>query len=189
MSWATVINQVTSDYVTLNEAYNQSKIVEINAKLNETIAGIRADQLGRQATMMENIGVRQAQIAQYEGRKAESDAIAAMAASGGTVDPAVIARFKQRTRYNATAAVFDARMKALDTRFEAGMTRIGAKMHSANAALESSAIWREAVTGVATNALQMWGGTLSQRPQLPARPVAGASFTRVNNARGFVGGF
>ena len=171
MSWANVITQVTSDYITLNEAYNQSKIIEANAKLQETMAGIYADQLGRKATMMENIGVRQAQIAQYEGRVAESDATAIMAASGGVVDPTVLAKFKQRARYNSMAAIYDARMKALDLRYEAGMTRVGAKMARANAKLESAAVWREATTDVAMNAIQMWGGSLSQRPSSPNRPA------------------
>jgi hypothetical protein len=81
MSWGAVIAHVGTSVLELNAAYEQSKLIDINSKLNQTFAGIEADQMMRQATSLENQGVRASQIEQYKTRSTMSDATAAMAAA------------------------------------------------------------------------------------------------------------
>jgi hypothetical protein len=164
MSWGAVIAHVGTSYLQMDAAYEQSKLIEINSKLNQTMAGIEADQMLRQATSMENQGVRQAQIEQYKTRSTMSDATAQMSASGAELDPFMLAKIQQRGNYNSMSALFDARSKAIDMRMNAGMVRIGADWDASEAKRTGRAGIREATTGVIMNSLdKFWPASSAQK--------------------------
>jgi hypothetical protein len=169
MSWGAVIAHVGQSYLELNTAYEQSKLMDINAKLTKTMAGIEADQMLRQATQYENQGVREAMIEQYKTRVTMSDATAAMAGSGAELDPEMLAKIKMRGDYNTMSAVFDARQRAIDMRLNASMTRIGADWEASEMSRTGSAYKREAITGVAMSSIEkFWPTSKSQRVSRPA---------------------
>ncbi len=68
-------------------------------------------------------GTREAGEIARQGRKGESDMIAAMVAQGGTVDPTMIAMLKQRTTYNSMSAIFDATRESEGMKLEASIIR------------------------------------------------------------------
>lgn len=161
MSWGAIIANIGASYVSMNEAYNKSKIIEAEGKLNEVMAGIEASQMERSATQIENQGVRAAQIEQYKTRVVSSDATAQMAASGAQLDPLMLARIKQRGDYNSMSAIFDARSRAIDLRHQAQNVRIGAKYDRGASKRYASSVRREAVTGAIFNSMDVWA---SERP-------------------------
>ncbi len=194
MSWAAVVQHVGASYIELNAAYEQSKLIDINSKLNTTFAGIEADQMMRQATALENQGVRASQVEQYKGRAMMSDATAAMAAGGGGVDPEMLAKIKQRADYNSLTALFDARSQAIDMRFKAGMTRIGAEWDASEASRTGDAYRREATTGVIMNSLdKFWPTTPSQKPKTTKSTYGVGTYRKSANksvgGKGYIGGF
>jgi hypothetical protein len=84
-------------------------------------------------------GTREAQAIAHGGRKTESDAIAAMIAQGGTVDPLIIAKLNQHTTYNALSAIFEGTrdsnamvMEAQNVRSTARINEMVAKTNAAN---------------------------------------------------------
>jgi hypothetical protein len=155
-SWGAVISSVAQSYLSINEAYNKSKIIDAEAKLNETLSGIEASQLERQAIAAENAGVRASQIEQYKTRVVSSDATAAMAAGGAVVDPEMLAKIKQRGDYNSMSAIFDARSRAIDLRYEAAMTRSLAGYKTGAAGRYGDALQREATTGAVFNSMDLF---------------------------------
>jgi len=156
MSWGALISNVGQSYISMNEAYNQSKIIAAQSKLDSVLAGIEANQLLRQATSIENMGVKAAQIEQYKTRVVSSDATAAMAAGGGVVDPEMLAKIKQRGDYNSMSAIFDARTRAIDLRHQSRMTRIGARYDAGASKRYGSSIKRQAVVGAVYNSMDMF---------------------------------
>jgi len=156
MSWGALISNIGSSYISMNEAYNQSKIIDAQSKLDETLAGIEANQLERQATSVENMGVHAAAIEQYKTRVVSSDATAAMAAGGGVVDPEMLAAIKQRGDYNSMSAIFDARTRAIDLRFQASMTRTSAKYAGSSARRYGHSLKRQATVGAVYNSMDMF---------------------------------
>jgi hypothetical protein len=194
-NWAAVASHVTSSYLDMRTAYEQSKLIDINSKLNTAMAGIEADQMMRQAIQMENVGVRQSQIEQYKTRATMSDATAAMAASGGVLDPEMLAKIKQRGDYNALSALFDARTRAIDMRYKAGMHRIGASWEAGEMRREGDALRREAWTGVAMSSIQkFWPTSKAQKPVgAGAKSTYGTGTYRKSSnksvgGKGYVGG-
>ena len=185
MSWATALTQGTRDFLTLSDAYNKSKMVRAMSKVDETLSRIEEAQLRRAATFTENEGVKRAQIEHYKGRKLQSDATAQMAASGGVVDPEMLARIKMRSDYNAMSAVFEARIKAIDLRQQAGMTRIGAAWRRSEAKREESRIRRDAITGVVMNAMSMVPASNGQKTNTYGGYTG--SSQRMNQSRGMSG--
>jgi len=163
MSWGAIITNVASSYTSMNEAYNKSKILESQSKLDFTLAGIEARQMDRQATGIENRGVRAAMIEQYKTRTVTSDAVAAMAAGGGGVDPLMLAKIKQRGDYNSMSAIFDARTEAIDLRYQADMTRIGAKYDQGASKRYGDSLRREATTGAVFNSMDMFAQAYSPK--------------------------
>jgi hypothetical protein len=176
MSWAAVVTNVAQSYMALDEAYNQSKIVEAEAKLNETLAGIEARQLEYQATQIEAAGTRAAMIEQQKTRQVSSDAVAAMAAGGGTVDEHLLAKIKAQGDYNSMSAIYDARTQAIDLRYQAKMTRIGARLQTGSAQRYGSSLRREATTGAIFNSMDLF--TKAYKPTSTPRPGYGKPPTR-----------
>lgn len=187
--WQVIAAQATQQIMGLSAAYDQAALTRAQGKIDETMAGIEARQLERQATFTENVGVRQAQIEHYKGRKLQSDAVAAMAASGGTVDPEMLARIKMRSDYNAMSAIFDARMKAIDLRQQAGMTRVGAKYRTSENRRLADKIRRDAMTGAIMNSMSYVGGSSAQKPSGAASGYSGytGSSTRMAASQGYSG--
>lgn len=164
MSWAAVVANVAESYISMDEAYNKSKILEYDSKLNETLAGIEARQMERSAISIENQGVRAAMIEQHKTKMVSSDAIAQMAAGGGVVDDLALARIKQRGEYNAMSAIFDARTKAIDLRYQASMTRIGAKYQAGAQQRYGDSLRREATTGAVFNSMDLFAKAYKPKP-------------------------
>jgi len=156
MSWGAIITNVAQSYTSMNEAYNKSKIIEAESKLDLVLAGIEARQMDRQAIGIENQGVRAAMIEQHKTRMVTSDAVAAMAAGGGGVDPEMLARIKQRGDYNSMSAIFDARTKAIDLRYQADLTRIGGSYSAGASKRYGDSLRREATTGAVFNSMDMF---------------------------------
>ncbi len=144
-------------------SYQNSKIEEYQGKLNEVLGEIEADSLRRKATLTENMGVHGAQAESYKGRVALSDATAAMAAGGGTVDPEMLARIKQRADYNAMSAVYDARVTAIGLREQASMASIKGKFGRSMSQSKAS----DMRVGAVTTALTDWPRSWSQSPVSP----------------------
>jgi len=155
-NWAAVVSNVTQSFLSIDQAYNKSKIIDANSKLNQTLAGIEARQMERAALQTENQGVRASQIEQYKTRVVSSDATAQMAASGAELDPEMLAKIKQQGDYNAMSAIFDARTRAIDLRNQAGMTRINAKFDRGAAGRYGDSLKREAVTGAVFNSMDLF---------------------------------
>ena len=156
MSWGAIITNVAQSYTSMNEAYNKSKIIAAESKLDLVLAGIEARQMERSAIGIENQGVRAAMIEQHKTRMVTSDAVAAMAAGGGGVDPEMLARIKQRGDYNSMSAIFDARTKAIDLRYQADLTRIGAAYGAGAKKRYGESLKREARTGAIFNSMDMF---------------------------------
>lgn len=165
MSWGAIITNVAQSYTSMNEAYNKSKILEAESKLNFTLAGIEARQMERSAIGIENRGVRAAMVEQYKTRVVTSDAVANMAAGGGGVDPEMLARIKQRGDYNSMSAIFDARTQAIDLRYQADMTRIGAKYGQGASKRYGDSLRREATTGAIFNSMDMFAQAYKPKPK------------------------
>lgn len=72
----------------------------------------QARQMRENATQVRAAGARESTEIQYQGRVVESDAIAAMAAQGGVMDPVMLAKIKQRVDYNSLMTIFDANRTA-----------------------------------------------------------------------------
>lgn len=161
MSWGAVISQAGQSFFSMSEAYNKSKILESQSKLDFTLAGIEARSLERAAIGVENLGVRAAMIEQHKTRMVTSDAIAAMAAGGGGVDPEMLVRIKQRGDYNSMSAIFDARTKAIDLRMQADMTRIGATYDRGASKRYGDSLRREATTGAVFNSMDLFAKAYS----------------------------
>jgi hypothetical protein len=78
-------------------------------------------------------GSREASEVRYRGRISESDAVAAMAGQGGETDPVLLAKIREKTSYNALAALFDAEVDSNKIKDKAALTRYQAAAgHSAN---------------------------------------------------------
>ena len=133
-------------------------------KLTKTMAGIEADQMLRQATQAENQGVRAAMVEQYKTRVTMSDATAEMAAGGAVLDPELLAKIKQRGDYNTMSVMFDARQQAIDLRYKAGLTRIGAEWEASELGRTGDAYKREALTGVAMSTIEKFWPTSASNP-------------------------
>ena len=171
------ILQASSAGLDFYGTYQNSKIEQYQGKLNEVLGEIEADSLRRKATMSENVGVHGAEAESYKGRVALSDATAAMASSGGTVDPEMLARIKQRADYNAMSAVYDARVTAIGLREQASMAsikgRFGRSMSDVKAA--------DMRSGAITTALTEWPTSWSQSPKPPKTYATAAGGGRITH--------
>jgi hypothetical protein len=178
MSWGAVISSVGQGYFSMNEAYNKSKILESQSKLDFTLSGIEARQMERTATGIENQGVRAAMIEQQKTAIVTSDAIAAMAAGGGGVDPLMLARIKQRGDYNSMSAIFDARTEAIDLRYQADMTRIGAEYSKGASKRYGDSLRREATTGAIFNSMDLFASAYKPTPKAKVSTYKAPGFER-----------
>lgn len=197
MSWGALIANVGQSYISMNEAYNQSKIIAAQSKLDSVLAGIEANQLMRQATSIENLGVHAAMVEQYKTRVVTSDATAAMAAGGGVVDPEMLAKIKQRGDYNSMSAIFDARTRAIDLRQQSRMVRIGAKYQAGASKRYGSSLKRQAVTGAIYNSMDLFAkaykpsaksGAVKHGKSFGVGTFRGSSNQSLGG-KGYVGGF
>ena len=178
MSWGAIITNVAQSYTSMNEAYNKSKILEAEGKLNFTLAGIEARQMERSAIGIENQGVRAAMVEQYKTRVVTSDAVANMAAGGGGIDPEMLARIKQRGDYNSMSAIFDARTKAIDLRYQADMTRIGATYGQGASKRYGDSLKREATTGAIFNSMDMFAQAYKPKTKAKVSTYKAPGFER-----------
>ena len=178
VNWGAVAVNVGQSFLSMSEAYNKSKIIDAEAKLNETLSGIEARQMERSATAVENQGVRAAMIEQQKTAMVSSDATAAMAASGAVPDPEMLAKIKQRGDYNSMTAIFDARTAAIDLRYQAEMTRIGSRMDAGAADRYGDSLKREAVTGAVFNSMDLFAKAYKPKGASSNRP-AGYDYTKV----------
>ena len=160
-NWAAITMNVSQSLLSMSEAYNKSKIIDAEAKLNETLSGIEANQLERQAIAAENAGLRAGQVEQYKTRVISSDATAAMAAGGGGIDPEMLAKIKQRGDYNSMSAIFEARTKAIDLRYEASMTRNVAGYNRGAAGRYGDSLVRQATVGAVYNSMDLFASAYS----------------------------
>lgn len=115
----------------MDTAFNiGSSIAEGNAA--DKAARFKAKQVERNAIAKRAQGTRQTQEGLRQGRKLQSDAIAAMAAGGGsTTDVGAIeqkAKLKQATDYNALTALFEAEEQAKGMDLAAKGMRMEGKM-------------------------------------------------------------
>jgi len=191
MSWGAVIASVGQSYFSMSEAYNKSKIIEAESKLNQTLAGIEARQMERSAIAIENQGVRAAMIEQHKTKMVSSDATAAMAASGAVLDPEMLAKIKQRGDYNSMTAIFDARTKAIDMRYQAEMVRIGGRMDAGAASRYGDSLKREATTGAIFNSMDLFAKAYTPKKTTTAKPGTFRTMPKGGSAghKGYVGGF
>jgi hypothetical protein len=166
-SWGAVISNVGQSYFALSEAYNKSKIIDAESKLNQTLSGIEARQMERSAISIENRGVRAAMLEQQKTAMVSSDAVAAMAAGGGGVDPEMLAKIKQRGDYNSMTAIFDARTAAIDLRYQAEMTRIGSRVSAGSAQRYGDSLEREARVGAVFNSMDLFASAYTPKAKSP----------------------
>lgn len=160
--------QATSTALDYYNTYTQSKILETQGKLNETLGQIEADSLRRNATLEMNKGVRAGEIEKYKTRATMSDATAAMAAGGGVVDPEMLARIKQRGDYNTMSAVYDAQTNASTMRQQATMVEIQSKFGRS----QTDARATDMRQGAFTTALSAWPRSTSQKLDTPSNRPA-----------------
>lgn len=157
------------------QSYNQAKMAKLEGKQSQFFGNLEADRLLQSATARMNQGGREAQMEQYKGRVMESDAIAAMAASGGGIDPVLLAKIKQRADSNAMAAIYEAGTESSDLKYEAAMARIGGDAARTRGRAESSDI----MFGAYSTALSKWPRGAAQKTG-NARP-AGYNWRSVAN--------
>jgi hypothetical protein len=181
---------VGQSFFSMSEAYNKSKIIEAESKLNQTLAGIEARAMERQAIGVENQGVRAAMIEQQKTKMVSSDAVAMMAAGGGGVDPEMLAKIKQRGDYNSMTAIFDARTRAIDLRYQAEMTRIGSRMDAGASQRYGDSLKREATTGAIFNSMDMFAQAYKPAAKTTKSPgTFRKSANKSVGGKGYVGGF
>jgi len=128
--------------------YLQGKTDKTAAAFDRFTSEQRARLLVRNAEARFAAGTREAGDIALQGRKVESDAIAAMIAQGGTVDPTIIAKLNQYSTYNALSAIFSATrdknamiMEAETTRATARINEAVAKANAANSLFDSAVNW------------------------------------------------
>jgi len=83
-------------------------------------------------------GTRQAGEVARKGRGMESDAIAAMVAQGGTVDPTILAKIKAQTTQAALEAVFQGTRESGGMRLQAQSIESASAINYANAKASAS---------------------------------------------------
>ena len=133
-------------------AYNNAKLAKTQGEVNRIYGEIEADALLERARERTNQGVRQAREERHKGKIIESDAIAQMAASGGGLDPVMLARIKQRADHNTMSAIYDAQMDAGSYRLQAVMARAGAR----NQQIEGNRRYRNYMVDALTTGLSAW---------------------------------
>lgn len=173
MAWGSIIASVGQSYLSINEAYNKSKIIDAENKLNLTLSGIEARQMERSAIQIENQGVRAAMIEQQKTKMVSSDAVAAMAAGGGGIDAVELAKIQQRGNYNSMSAIFDAGTRAIDLRFQANMTRIGATVQAGSRERYGDSLKREATTGAIFNSMDLFAKAYKPKAKLTTYKAPG----------------
>lgn len=144
-------------------SYNKAFQARQEGETNWMFGEISAEQLLRNATLRMNQGVREASQESYKGRVVQSDAIAQMAASGGGIDPLMLAQMKQRADYNSMSAIYDASMSAAQMRWDSQVVSMKARQ----AKRRGKAMERDILTGAFVTALTNWprtggGGRLSR---------------------------
>lgn len=140
------------------EAYNNAKLAKTQGKVDLALAKVQAGTMRADATRAENRGVRAAGMELKKGEKLYSDAIANMAAMGGGVDPLLMAEIKRTSDYNAMTAIYDARMEAINLRYDAAMVESSGRLAQSRADFEASQTMRQGFTSA-----------LSQWPKSPAQ--------------------
>lgn len=133
-------------------SYNNARMAKSEGKINRMFGEIEADQLLRNATLRMNQGVSEAEQERFKGEVVQSNAISQMAASGGGIDPLMLALMKTRSDYNSMSAIYDAKRGASELRMAAYSARAGAKMTEARGAVKSQDI----MTGAFASALGDW---------------------------------
>ncbi|MDC0600112.1 hypothetical protein OAO65_02260 [Flavobacteriales bacterium] len=112
-----------------------------------------AEQLERAAIEREAKGTTQAYEQRKAGERAESAAIATMAASGGVVDSDIVAKLKSTTDYNVLSELFASKTESASMRLQAKTKRVEGKQakRMAKASLITSIAIKgaEAAAGVA----------------------------------------
>ena len=84
---------------------------------------LEAQQLDMAAIAREAAGTKEAYDRRKEGERVESNAIAAMAASGGVVEPDIVADIKATTDYNVLSELFAAGEEAKQMNLTARLRR------------------------------------------------------------------
>lgn len=165
----------------LLQGYDRSKTVERQGKMNRDLANIRADQLLEDAKKRFAAGVREGAEYSRRGRVTESDAIAAMAAGGGGVDPEMLARLKQKANYNTMSAIYDSAVAASDIRNEAANVRSAGQFAKDQADIEA----RDIRFSSAINAFSELPLSFAQKPSVGASRPKGykANASQLNTWR------
>ena len=114
-------------------SYFEANRLESDAKYGRTVNNIQSRQLLRNAKARRAAGTREAQQYSYQGREIESNAINTMVAQGGTVDPLLLAKLKQRSSYNSLAALFEAETEAGALEMQSVLTKSAGEMNVENA--------------------------------------------------------
>lgn len=164
-------------------SYNKASAARTEGEIAKTMGRIRADQLLQNARMRMNQGVREAAELRRQGEVVQSNAIAQMAASGGGIDPVMLAKIQQRADYNSMSAIYDAAQVSSKMRFDAYMSRAEGSFQAAMGRAKATDI----LTSAATTAIGKWPSSLPKTK--PSGIGTGGTFNRVPNKRGFVGGF
>lgn len=86
-----------------------------------------AEQLRRAAIAREAQGTTQAYEQRKIGERVQSNAIAAMAASGGVVDSEIVADIKSTTDYNVLSELFASKTEAQSLKTQAAMSKFEGK--------------------------------------------------------------
>lgn len=99
---------------------------------------------------------RQAQQIAHQGRRTESDAVAAMLAQGGTTDPLLLAKLNQHSTYAGLAAVFQGEREAGGMRMQAQAIKSAGAMNYANARATAANSKLQAIVGFGTSMMGMY---------------------------------
>ena len=89
------------------------------------------------------------------------------------------------------SAIFDARTRAIDLRFQADMTRIGATVQAGSKSRYGQSLRREATTGAIFNSMDLFAKAYKPKAKVGpgAKSTYGVGTFRAKPGGGYTGGF
>jgi len=129
---------IGSSGMNLLSTYYQTQTNKEMAGFEKFTSEQQARLLLRNANARYAAGTRQAGEIAHKGRRAESDAVAAMISQGGTTDPELLAKLNLHTTHAALAAVFQGTVESGSMRLQAQAIKGAGAMNYANARVSSA---------------------------------------------------
>jgi len=155
MAWAQQVVQGISSALKVGGDVMQAKAADEAASFN-------AQQLRRSAKETEARGIREAKNIRREGDILQSDAIAALAAGGGsTTDPGAVSylsKLEDISQYNQLAALYDAQTQAQGLRHRAQIVRYEGKVKKKAGYYKAASTLLDEISGAMGGGMGGMGG-------------------------------